>query len=102
MKILDEIIVNFDLDCKILNDTPAKLKLRDKTLKGICFNLNDEEGIIPTMMLAKKNDEDDENIVFQTIAIKNIAEVEYGTRIVKKNSIGGDYPVYGALPWQPL
>lgn len=32
---------------------------------------------------------------FQTIAIKNIAEVEYGTRIVKKNSIGDNYPVYG-------
>ncbi len=32
---------------------------------------------------------------FQTIAIKNIAEVEYGTRIVKKNSIGDSYPVYG-------
>lgn len=75
MKILDEIMVNFDLDCKILNDTPAKLKLRDKTLKGICFNLNDEEGIIPTMMLAKKNDEDDENIVEESVVTNELADI---------------------------
>ncbi len=28
-------------------------------------------------------------------SIKQIADIEYGTRIVKKNSIGNDYPVYG-------
>ncbi len=30
-----------------------------------------------------------------TSTIKNLAVVEYGTRIVKKSSIGGNYPVYG-------
>ena len=54
MNILDEITVDFDLDSKILCETPAKLKLRDKTLKGIYFNLNDEQSTIPALMLAKK------------------------------------------------
>lgn len=54
MNILDEITVSYDLDSKILCDTPAKLKLREKTLKGINFNLNDENSTIPALMLAKK------------------------------------------------
>ncbi len=32
---------------------------------------------------------------WETATIRNIAVVEYGTRIVKKSSIGDDYPVYG-------
>ena len=54
MNILNEVTIDFDLDSKILNDTPAKLKLREKTLNGIYTNLNEETCTLPGLMLAKK------------------------------------------------
>jgi len=53
MSILNEITIDFDLDCKVLCDTPAKLKLRNKTLSGINYNLDNIDNI-PGLMLAKK------------------------------------------------
>ena len=48
MSILNEITIDFDLDCKVLCDTPAKLKLRNKTLTGINYNLDNIDNIIST------------------------------------------------------
>ena len=80
MNILDEITVSYDLDSKILCDTPAKLKLREKTLKGINFSLNDENSTIPALMLAKKkkkkkDDEKNEEQVQEEVVV--VEEKEY-------------------------
>lgn len=60
MNILNEITIDFDLDSKILSDTPAKLKLREKTLKGIYINLDEEKTTLPMLMLAKKKKKKEE------------------------------------------
>ncbi len=36
-----------------------------------------------------------ESFSFNLLKIKDVCEIDYGTRIVKKNSVGTQYPVYG-------
>lgn len=82
MSILNEITIDFDLDCKLVCGTPAKLKLRNKTLTGINKNLDNIDNI-PGLMLAKKKKKkplDEIKLEEQNIQIEEIKVEESETK----------------------
>lgn len=99
-------------DTKVF-DNPQKAstyiyKAFENTEIGIDENLKDNISRVDLLDMMTFNRVDFEKVInvkakkkvkietkWETSTIKNIAVVEYGTRIVKKSSIGGDYPVYG-------
>lgn len=78
--------LDFEID-ETLKDNISKVNLIDM----MSFDRLDFEKIIDTKV--KKKIKIIGKWAFQTI--KQIAKIEYGTRIVKKNSTGDKYPVYG-------
>ncbi len=77
---------DFPID-ETLKENVSKVNLLDM----MTFDRADFEKVINTKAKKKVKIESK----WQTLTIKNIATVDYGTRIIKKNNVGKKYPVYG-------